>query len=253
VESYTETIRGQIDTKRTIVQIVDSYSPAGISHSPPSGFYYLVRLTKSAPLACIIDTSKYSTEVCGQLSFYPADLPYVITPKSKLNGFRTIRCRFYPEWFLPAANLPSSWNDGQLGQCFDLHNDRLERAVTWMGQEASSPGLASELIIESLSAIVAREVSQAFRIRRNELRVRTIDRKLPRSDYERIVEYISCFADTPLSVEDIARECGVSESFLYRSFKECAGMTIHKYVEQVRLSLAKDLLGCVDGIPDMHF
>lgn len=244
--AYTETIHRRIETNRATIEIVDSFSSAGVSYAECHNSYRLVWLATSRHLAVTIECLESSTNACGQLSFFPANIPLVITPRSKLNGFRTIRCRFNPEWLSLTSNLPLNWTDSWFEQYSDIHNDRLERAITWMGQEAYSPSLASELIVESLSAIVAREVSQAFQSSPSKLRVRTTGRKLSKLDYERIIEYISCFAYKPLSMEELARECGVSESLLYKSFKQCAGVTIHKYVEQVRLSLAKNLLENTD-------
>jgi len=76
------------------------------------------------------------------------------------------------------------------------------------------------------------------------------------------VARIESSLEEPGSVEDLAREVGVSQSHLIRLFRARFGTTIVGYILRRRVQLAKHLLGHTDcrikeiahlvGIPDLH-
>ena len=60
------------------------------------------------------------------------------------------------------------------------------------------------------------------------------------------VDYITENLAEPLSVENIARKCGVSKNTLYRSFADETGMTVGEYITQKRVEKAENLLISTD-------
>jgi AraC-like DNA-binding protein len=61
-----------------------------------------------------------------------------------------------------------------------------------------------------------------------------------------IMSIVSGLASSPMSLEQIARECLLSKSYLCRFFKKHTRMTIQEYITHIRISRAKRLM-CDEG------
>jgi AraC family transcriptional regulator len=182
----------------------------------------------------------------GRLMFFPADVE-VHTDAAKDNErTRQVMCKFDPDWFREASALPARWDNEQIARCFDMNNPHIEQAMQRLGVEASTPGFASTLLIESLATTIMVELSRHFLDKDRDLRVRTRDGELPQTHLQRIYEYIESFENRCPSIDEIAKLCNISPAHLRRSFKNTTGQTVHQYVEGVRLAKAKALLAETD-------
>lgn len=56
------------------------------------------------------------------------------------------------------------------------------------------------------------------------------------------VSYITANLNTPLSVSEVSRACGVSESYLYRIFTLSLGMSPKAYIVSCKMEYARTLL-----------
>lgn len=182
----------------------------------------------------------------GQLMFFPADIPFRTKAAANDEYVQTITCRFNRGWFAEMAEIPDRWESSELARCCDVRNRRIDQAIQWMGNEATAPGLASALLIESLASAVAIEIARHFGQSEEVLRVRTRDGKLLPSHLNRVVDYIESTIQRCPTIDEIAATCDVSSAHLRRAFKNTTGRTIHDYVEKVRLNKAKALLSDTD-------
>src|SRR5262249_22645306 len=151
---------------------------------------------------------------------------------------RIVMCRFDPDWFDNVTG-GESWSPEDMGRYCDMNNLRIEQAIQRLGVEAMAPGFASNLLIESLSTVLAVELSRHFRDRSDALRVRTRAGELSQADLQRIYDFVESFNAKCPSISDIAAVCDISPAHLRRSFKNTTGQTVHQYVEGVRLKKAK--------------
>lgn len=183
-----------------------------------------------------------SLQQFGQLMFFPAEVEVNTNPADINERVRNIRCRFDAEWFRSFWGKAPLWEPESLRRCYDMRNLRIEQIIQRMGQEAQNPGFASELMIDSLSTMIAIEIVRHFDSSCGGSRVRTREGKLSKSDLSRILEYIDSCEDHCPSVSEIAQVCDISPAHLRRTFKKTTGATVHDYVERIRLRKAQDLL-----------
>lgn len=60
--------------------------------------------------------------------------------------------------------------------------------------------------------------------------------------FRRAVAYLEHNFSYPVTIEQTARQIGVSRSYLYRSFKACCGKSVQQYLLDIRLTAASNLL-----------
>jgi len=65
---------------------------------------------------------------------------------------------------------------------------------------------------------------------------------LPRWRARRVVECIEEHLDERITITSLARECGLSSSHFSRAFKATFGVTVHLYVMQRRVQIARALI-----------
>ncbi|MGK9176030.1 AraC family transcriptional regulator [Yokenella regensburgei] len=63
-----------------------------------------------------------------------------------------------------------------------------------------------------------------------------------RADMRRAVEYLQAHYHQPVSVLDVARAVGLSEFHFMRLFQSSTGLSVHRFLTQIRLIRAKSLL-----------
>lgn len=85
------------------------------------------------------------------------------------------------------------------------------------------------LYLEELTALMARRIAEA-------------GQPLPREEIQKAVEYFNQNYHTDISIQDYAKSCGMSVSWFIRNFKEHIGVTPQKYITEIRISKAKELL-----------
>ncbi len=56
------------------------------------------------------------------------------------------------------------------------------------------------------------------------------------------IKYVNANSDKPITTTDIACQLGVSESYLYRVFKQQIGISIHDYIQNQKMQLALSLI-----------
>ena len=66
-----------------------------------------------------------------------------------------------------------------------------------------------------------------------------------------ILEYLNANLCSPITIESLAREFYLSESYICRLFKSSTGMTINKYMTARRITMAKALLAAGENVKDV--
>ncbi|MFC0219087.1 AraC family transcriptional regulator [Pseudochelatococcus lubricantis] len=116
----------------------------------------------------------------------------------------------------------------------------------------TEPGLARSLlaahrVVEATPDAVEKQSAVyealALLIRRYGQRAGRASRpQSPAADMSRAVAFMNDCHDRRLTVDEIARVAGLSEYHFMRAFRAQSGLTVHRYLTQVRLGRAKALL-----------
>jgi len=175
----------------------------------------------------------------AKMAFVPAGLP--ILARTFGGHARFGICHFDPARFDRLMGTAHEWNTDSLRACGDIRSALLDNVVQQLIAEAACPGFASDVLVDALGDIAMVEVARHFgRVREQG---RLVQGGLAPWQMRRITEHVQQCVNVPISISALAKLCGLSAGHLRRSFKQTASLTLHQYVEKVRLDRAKLLLG----------
>lgn len=89
----------------------------------------------------------------------------------------------------------------------------------------------SSLYIKELLTLMSRQIAES----ENNVQLLTIE-------VQKSVQYFNQKYNAEISIKDYAKDCGMSVSWFIRNFKEHMGTTPQKYITNIRINKAKDLL-----------
>jgi AraC family transcriptional regulator len=179
--------------------------------------------------------SPHRFERIGALFFLPAHR--VVRAMSECDVQSSVICALRPDDVREWLEADLDWTDGRLAGCLDLINPTIKQLVFRLGEEARSPGFASDALLELMTAQIAIELGRHFRgidrARDNgglaPWRLRLID------------EYIAEQASSP-ALAELAASCGLSVRHLARGFRASRGCSIGEFLADHRVELAKRMI-----------
>ncbi len=158
---------------------------------------------------------------------------------------RVLSCRIEKETFEARTGIDHC-NPDQLISILRVDDPRFRSMFAAMADELARPGFASEEYISSLSSLMLIELARRLR---NAEEAGDGGGSLTGWQLRRIQDaVVEAPGASRLTVEALAALCGLSGRHLMRGFKAATGMTLHKYIEQVRLERTKQRLR-EDGLP----
>lgn len=120
-----------------------------------------------------------------------------------------------------------------------FYEPTLFQLVTLLSAEAANRGLFGRLYADHLAQAIA---TRLLLFGRNERRAeRSKAQALPRHLFQRVLERMQNL-DVGLDLQTLAAETGYSRLHFLRMFRAATGQTPHRYLLQLRLTRAKDLL-----------
>lgn len=125
-----------------------------------------------------------------------------------------------------------------LRPCPNLHNPKMRALLELLSQELRQPGLASDLYVSSLLMAIAVELTRHF----SGAEEKSQDHWSDAARVRRVIDFIAAHLEQNLSVDLIAKECGMSPRHLSRVFRAAMGTSLWHYVSARRIELAKALL-----------
>ena len=202
---------------------------------------------RSRPAALQLSVAdKVQPRPFGDLSFLPPHIPISTCSAPRDERMLSVTCRFDTDWFSRLTGLSSDWAPHDIAQCCDLRNARLDQGMQWLKTELSSPSLAMPAVLEAIATLLAVELARHFSQEQAFLRVRTEHGKILPSQLRRILDYINdCDHGCPTATE-LSQLCNISTVHLRRAFRNTTGITLHDYIQQVRLDKAKVWLARTD-------
>ncbi|CAN7168186.1 helix-turn-helix transcriptional regulator [Phenylobacterium sp. LjRoot225] len=125
-----------------------------------------------------------------------------------------------------------------LRECLNLKSDAVRETLGRIAREVHEPGFASELLVEGLGLTALAETARALRNARDHGAGRG---GLPPWRRKLIEERVRC-GDSPPTIAELAKLCGLSRRQLMRAFREETGRTVGAFVQDLTLERAKTLL-----------
>lgn len=123
--------------------------------------------------------------------------------------------------------------------CADVQNPGLRRTLHSIAAELLAPGFASSILLEAMLVSAVVELS---RLQREPAGTSQAGSGATDRQVRRIIDYVMDNLSRPLSIAEIARECGLSTRHVARVFKDGTGLSLGDFIAQSRTALAKELL-----------
>jgi AraC family transcriptional regulator len=191
------------------------------------------------------DVRSRAVEFCGKRAQNKISAgPLIFMPKGDPIHFEvgpgrliSLVCRFEPATFERIVGLDKPVSHAETANLLALRSLRIDQIMAHLQAELESPGFSGDVMIEALCTSLMVEFG---RLRHH--RALPMPGKRRAVDIEAVKRYISKNAGRGVSITDIARMSGTSETHLMRCFKEVTGDTIHSFFSRVRLRQAEELL-----------
>ena len=206
--------------------------------SQPTDYYFTRSLQwrhAATPLAWKLPgTGRFIT--VGPFGISPAN-PRVEVRRSP-DVVRSVLLCVEPATFHRVTGLGDDWYSERLMFRVNKEGVSPARLLNSIAIELSAPGWRSELLLEALATNFLVRFSRMVRQDSSEAR----GSGLGEWQMNRVREMIETLPAAQASVAALAKACGISARHLMRGFKATMGITVHGYVEHVRIERAKRLL-----------
>jgi AraC family transcriptional regulator len=152
-------------------------------------------------------------------------------------GARRLSVCSKTDGLLPADFDPTDRR--QLALCGDVRDIRVRGAMERLAAEAVQPGLAADVLIDALATTLMVDLARYFRRARAEP---VAAGRLAPWQLRRVEELVAASAGKRIAIADLAASVEISPGHFARSFKATTGRTVHRFVEEARLSRAQAML-----------
>jgi AraC family transcriptional regulator len=123
---------------------------------------------------------------------------------------------------------------------FAIDDPVIQQLAFALKTEIQTGCMSGRLYGESLGTALAARLVQNYAVNKPSLEFKA--KGLPRSQLERVIDYMEANLTRDLSILDLATLTGTSESHFSRSFKRSVGIAPYQYLMQQRVERAKQLL-----------
>lgn len=216
------------------------YSCTG--HFEAESYYIDYSLAPRSTLSKLLRTDHRRTPDPGDIVFLPQGS--VFNAKCRPCKQRLLCLTFEHE---RAVRLFEGYNQlVDLLPCFDVQATRVRQTLVHIAEEVREPGFGSHILIESQALVLVVELCRHLQQRQQvdgTPRGQIADWRL-----RRLKERIEDGLVGPLSVTELAAECGMSPRHLIRTFKNTLGITLSDYIAEARIRQAKSELAAEDAL-----
>jgi len=224
---------------RVRVQTYEYDTPAEEIRRPSQHHLALILTRRSHdPGAYLGRLSSGRTFAIGNLIYVPATQS--IWGEGPGGPHTLVTCAFPTGTHRALAAFERSLGDEDLTRCANLRSDWIVDMMRRLAHEALNPGFASDILLDSLTAALPVELHRLLEppcrpqpLRRGGLSPRQL---------RTIEDYVHNWPSGGIKVADLAGLVGLSRGHFMRAFKQSTDMTVHAFVEKVRLDRAQALL-----------
>jgi AraC family transcriptional regulator len=151
---------------------------------------------------------------------------------------KSLILRVEPDCFHQITGLDDDWYDERLMFRVNKEGIAVMQVLNAVSNELSSPGHASDILLEALCRTFIVRFARMVRDGREE----GAGRGLGEWQMNRIREIVSTQPANKVTIKRLAESCGISGRHLMRGFKAVMGTTVHGYVDHIRMERTKHLL-----------
>lgn len=176
----------------------------------------------------------------GRIMFLPAGR--LLESHGTGGKTQSLRCSLSPDridGWVGAVDLPRA----VLERALKLDRSPLGPILDRIAQEIRTPGLGSDLYIDSLVTVGTIELLRALRA---EAEAPACPGLLSARQIERVRERIEASSLPIVTVRELAALCGLSDRHFMRLFKRTTGSTVAEHVRSSQLERARQLLAATD-------
>jgi len=145
-----------------------------------------------------------------------------------------------------------SHREGEISHKLSLSKEQQKRFLYFVGKMLSAKGYAHDIIEQAAFMELLSLINYLFKTSCRRQPAKTPDKELSGYKYNRqvddILSYINRNISAPITIDTLAGEFFLSESYICRIFKSATGTTINKYITARRISIAKALLNEGAGV-----
>jgi AraC family transcriptional regulator len=194
--------------------------------------------------ACGLDGSWQSSQPIGKTFMILPDYDFI--GRGTGGWMRIIRCVFEPAAYAEILSLAGpTISAGQIARGLDISSETINYLLERMAQEATCPGMGSDLLAESVSQTLMVEYVKYIGMKSNGVTQRCAPSiRLVR----RVRDFLVDHPHGMPTISDLAAACGTSGRSLSAIFRKATGETIGRYVARHRIAEAKVLLRTT-GLP----
>ncbi|QZP08965.1 AraC family transcriptional regulator [Caenibius sp. WL] len=128
-----------------------------------------------------------------------------------------------------------------LSDCLDIRCSEVGYGMRRLAQEAVAPGFASDLLLETIGALI--KIDLVRHVRRTRADAHSQNGKgLSHAELRKVQDYIDENLTRRIRVAELAGVLGMSERHFMRLFRMGMGETVYRFVEKRRFEKAKAML-----------
>lgn len=175
----------------------------------------------------------------GRIMLIPP-LPLRARAMNMPENVRTICCRFDGEWLEDFVGVKLEWRADRLAAYADINDMYLDCTMRRLANEITEEQPGTGQMIGALTQELAIHI-----VRRFNTKYKSWDNKdamLASDRLRRIREMVYASDDRIPTAGEIADQCKLSLGYLRRAFREMTGQTLHEFLEEARITTARQLL-----------
>lgn len=215
----------------------------GVGERPPYPHYSLFQRLSGdhSPLRIGDLSTPQMLPRVRSVGLLPPDCSIRLLPIEK--PMRVLYCFYDAEYVEETTGIARSRWEKQAAALRSIRNQRLETLMQEIQAELEQPGLAQEVLVESVTRLMLVELARHLTELERKNSRQSSSLPLAPWQLQRIEERIQ--AAPALGYPgpgELAELCGVSQGHLARSFKAATGWQLRRYIAVQRISAAKQLL-----------
>lgn len=199
----------------------------------PSSHYLDYSLGPRARGARLLSDGRRNARPLGEVSYIPKGSQF--DARCEPSEYRIFCLTFESltaEQLFQNEAMPSS-----LPPCFDVKAPWVRQGLARLAQEVCDPGFAPGIMVETIALSLVIDLCRHLQVPHKS--DEAFDARMAGWRLRRLQERIEAGLAGPLSIVDLAEECGVSSRHLMRTFKNSVGKTLGSYIADARIARAK--------------
>jgi len=183
--------------------------------------------------ARLLSEGRRNTPPFGEVAYLPMGSQF--EARCEPSEYRVLCLTFedlMAERIFQSEDLP-----GSLPPCFDVKSPWVRQGLARIAKEVRNPGFAQDMLVETIALSLIIDLCRHLQMR--PVSDDMCDGRMADWRLRRLQERIDAGLNGPLSIVDLAQECGLSSRHLMRTFKNTVGTTISSYISDARIMRAK--------------